>query len=151
MHKLMLSLIFVVVFSLLIAETMIINLNNGDVIEFDLEEIEEITFGPDVSVEEMVEIISKIPIKFIKNYPNPFNPKTTIMFDIGIAGKVRVEIFNVKGQKVKTLINEKMEVGKHSVIWEGRDRDNKSVSSGMYFYKISVNGDQRISKMIMLK
>lgn len=151
MQRLILILFISLIFSLLAAETMVINLNNGETIEFDLEEIQEITFGSNVSVEDMVEIISQIPIKFIKNYPNPFNPKTTIMFDIGNAGKTQVEIFNVKGQKVKTLLNEYMEIGKHSVIWEGKDSNNKRVSSGVYFYKVSVNGKQKISKMLMLK
>ena len=60
--------------SLLIAETMTVHFNNGETIGFDTAEIEEITFEPNTSVEEMVECISQIPVKFLKNYPNPFNP-----------------------------------------------------------------------------
>jgi hypothetical protein len=132
-------------------EVMNIYLENGETESFELSQIVEITFGPDVSVEEMVGVISKIPIKFLKNYPNPFNPTTTIMFEIGVAGKTQVDIYNIKGQKVKTLFDEEMETGQHSIIWNGKDSNNKNVSSGMYFYKISVNGKQKTKKMIMLK
>ena len=135
----------------LFAETMVVQLTGGETIEFNLAEITEITFGPDVSADDMVKIIKQIPIKFIKNSPNPFNPVTTISFEIGVAGKTSVEIFNVKGQKVNTLINEDLPAGEHSVNWIGTDSNNNKVSSGVYFYKVSVNNQQKISKMIMLK
>jgi len=137
--------------SLLTAETMTINLSNGETVEFDTSEINQITFGPDVSVDEVVEFVSQIPIKFLKNYPNPFNPRTTISFEIAEKGKTEVEIYNVKGQKVKTLLSENLEAGNHSVIWNGKDNNEKLVASGMYFYKVSVNDNQRINKMIMIK
>ena len=151
MRKLVIIIVVVLMFSLLNSETMKIHLNNGETVEFATSEIQEITFGSDVSVEEIVEFISQIPIKFLKNYPNPFNPTTTISFEIGESGKAKVEIFNVKGQKIKTLLNQKMKVGNHSVIWNGNDSNNKRVSSGMYFYKITVNGNQQTNKMLMLK
>lgn len=151
MRKAITILLVILVASLLTAETMTIHLNNGETVEFDTSEIQEITFGPDVSVEEMVEFISQIPIKFLKNYPNPFNPITTISFEIAENGKTEVEIFNVKGQKVKTLIKEQLEAGNHSIVWNGKNDSNNQVASGMYFYKVSVNNSQKISKMIMLK
>ena len=150
MRKLVIFVVVVLMFSLLNSETMKIHLSNGETVEFDTSEIVEITFG-NVSVEEMVEFISQIPIKFLKNYPNPFNPTTTISFEIGESGKTKIEIFNVKGQKVTTLVDKEMEFGKHSVIWEGKDSNNRRVSSGMYFYKITVNGNEKTSKMLMLK
>ena len=133
------------------AEIMTIQLNSGETIEFDTAEILHITFGPDVSVEEVVEFISKIPIKFLKNYPNPFNPTTTISFEIAEAGKTQIEIYNVKGQKVKTLLDDAMEMGEHSVIWNGTNSNNKQVASGIYFYKVSVNNTEQIKKMILIK
>ena len=147
---LIISLIFFS-FSFVMAETLKINLNNGEIVEFDTSEINEITFEADVSIEEIVEFVSKIPIKFLKNSPNPFNPTTNISFEIGESGKTKIDIFNVKGQKIKTLLNERMEVGKHSVVWNGKDDKNKRVSSGVYFYKVSINGNQKLNKMIMLK
>ena len=150
MRKAIIILLIVLMTSLLTAETMTIHFNNGESVEFDTSEISEITFG-NVSVEEMVEFVSQIPIKFLKNYPNPFNPTTNIAFEIAESGKTKVEVFNVKGQKIKTLLNENMEIGEHSVIWNGNDSNNKRVSSGIYFYKISINGQQKINKMLMLK
>lgn len=151
MRKFLLILLIAMISTLLTAETMTINLSSGESVEFDTSEIEQITFGPDVSVEEMVEFVSKIPIKFLKNYPNPFNPRTTISFEITERGKTEVEIFNVKGQKVKTLLDENLEAGNHSIIWNGKSDNEKQVSSGMYFYKVSVNGKRKTSKMLMLK
>jgi len=133
------------------AEIMTIQMNSGETIEFDTAEILQITFGPDVSVEEVVEFISKIPIKFLQNYPNPFNPTTTISFEIAEAGKTQIEIYNVKGQKIKTLLDETMEIGGHSTIWNGTDSDDKQVASGIYFYKVSVNNTEQIKKMILIK
>ena len=99
MRKLLFILLIVLMTSLLTSETMTIHFNNGETTEFDTSEIEEITFGQDTSVEEMVEFISQIPIKFLKNYPNPFNPTTNIAFEIGVSGKTKIEVFNVKGDR----------------------------------------------------
>lgn len=151
MRKAITILLVILVVSLLTAETMTIHLNNGETVEFDTSEIQEITFGPDVSVEEMVEFISQIPIKFLKNYPNPFNPTTTISFEIAENGETEVEIFNVKGQKVKTLIKKQLVAGNHSIVWNGKNDNDTQVASGMYFYIVSVNNSQKINKMIMLK
>ncbi|MCK4696010.1 MAG: T9SS type A sorting domain-containing protein, partial [Candidatus Cloacimonetes bacterium] len=73
-----------------------------------------------------------------QNYPNPFNPETTISFNVSRkdAKDAKIEIYNLKGQKVKTLMNERLEAGKHTAIWNGRDDNNKPVSSGIYFYKL---------------
>ncbi len=150
MKKYTIILLIAFISSLLSAETMTINLSNGETVEFDTSQIEQITFG-DVSVEEMVEFVSQIPIKFLKNYPNPFNPKTTILFEIAEKGKTEVDIFNIKGQKVKTLLNENIEAGNHSIFWNGKNDNGQQVASGMYFYKVSVNGNQKTNKMLMLK
>ncbi|HHE37647.1 MAG TPA: T9SS type A sorting domain-containing protein [Candidatus Cloacimonetes bacterium] len=151
MKKLFISIFIVVMYSFLFAETMFINLNNGETMEIDTDEIMGITFSPDVSVEEMVEIISQIPIKFLKNTPNPFNPATTISFELMKKGKISIEIYNAKGQKVRKLLDKKMEAGNHQVIWDGLDDQGKRVASGVFFYKISLNDEQLMKKMIMLK
>ncbi len=75
-----------------------------------------------------------------QNYPNPFNPKTTISFSIPENGNVGLSIYNIKGQKVKTLLNDNLEKGIHDVAWNSRDSSGKSVASGVYFYKFTVNG-----------
>jgi FlgD Ig-like domain/Fibronectin type III domain/FG-GAP-like repeat len=86
------------------------------------------------------------------NYPNPFNPETTISFSIKIDNEFTVlEVFNVKGQKVKTIVNEELASGQHSVVWNGTDDTEKSVSSGVYFYKMKAGSYQETKKMILMK
>ena len=85
-------------------------------------------------------------------YPNPFNPSTTIEFSIQIESYINLSIYNIKGQKVKTIVDTKLEKGIHEVVWNGRNEHNKPVASGVYFYKLRVNGrDYSIKKCLMLK
>lgn len=81
-----------------------------------------------------------------QNLPNPFNPSTTITFSIPESGNVSVEIFNVTGQKVKTLVNGFMSAGEHSVKW-----DANGFSAGVYFYKVKSGKFERTMKMTLLK
>lgn len=86
------------------------------------------------------------------NYPNPFNPSTTISFSVSeVLSSVNIEIYNLKGQKVKTLVNEQLSVGLHSITWNGKDDSNKPVSSGIYFYKMRAGKYTASRKMILLK
>jgi len=87
----------------------------------------------------------------ISNYPNPFNPTTTISFDLPEESKVKIEIYNIKGQKVKTLANDKYQTGNHQVIWNGTDENNKSVGSGVYFYKMETADVTVMKKCLLLK
>ena len=86
-----------------------------------------------------------------KNYPNPFNPTTTISFDLRTSGNVKLEVFNSRGQKIKTLLQENLNSGAHSVIWSGKDSSNNAVSSGVYFYRLSSKDYTATSKMLLLK
>ncbi len=87
-----------------------------------------------------------------RNYPNPFNPTTTISFSVAqTTSDVSLEIFNIKGQKVKTLYSGIAEEGKHSILWYGKDTNDKSVSSGIYFYKLKTGKKELTRKMLMLK
>ena len=88
----------------------------------------------------------------VKVYPNPFNPTTLISFSIPEESNIELTIFNIKGQKIKTLVNSNLEQGNHSIIWSGNDKLNKPVSSGVYFYKLNVNGrTEATKKMLLLK
>jgi len=97
-----------------------------------------------------VEIIPQMNV-LNQNYPNPFNPETSISFDIKEAGKVSLDIYNVKGQKVKTLLNDHREAGTHNIVWNGTDDNNRSVSSGIYFYKMKNGKFSSTKKMILMK
>ncbi|KQC10330.1 MAG: hypothetical protein APR54_12110 [Candidatus Cloacimonas sp. SDB] len=76
----------------------------------------------------------------LTNYPNPFNPSTTLKFDMRKAGYVNLEIYNIKGQKVRTLINQQQEAGYHTKVWQGNDDAGNPVGSGIYFYRLIVDG-----------
>jgi len=88
----------------------------------------------------------------ISNYPNPFNPSTTIEFLIQQDSKVDLSIFNVKGQKIKTLARNEFPKGSHSIKWNGVDEANNPLSSGIYYYKLNVNGKtETVKKCLLLK
>jgi hypothetical protein len=91
-------------------------------------------------------------IQLLQNYPNPFNPSTTIQFSIPSTSPVRLEIYNVLGQRVRTLVNEEMlHAGVYNVTWNGRDEHNRVVSSGMYVYRITSGGFVASKSMLFLK
>ncbi len=85
------------------------------------------------------------------NHPNPFNPETRISFALNSASKTLIHIYNIKGEKVRTLVNEKLDAGHHSVIWNGKDDNTKSVASGIYFYKFKTDNFNKTNKMLLLK
>ena len=89
--------------------------------------------------------------KLAGNYPNPFNPVTNIAYSIIDAGNVTIEVYNLRGQLVKTLVNETKETGNHTAIWNGTDNSKKNVSSGIYFYKMKSSNYTSTKKMILLK
>jgi hypothetical protein len=85
------------------------------------------------------------------NYPNPFNPETTIRYSVKENAPVTIEIYNLKGQLVKRLVNSDKAAGEHSVVWNGTDANNRPVSSGVYFYKMNAGKYSSSKKMIMMK
>jgi len=85
------------------------------------------------------------------NYPNPFNPSTTISFDMAQAGHARVEIYNIKGQRVRVLVDGMYGVGTHNVVWNGDDTTGRSVGSGVYFYRMTTSGYSSTRKMLLMK
>ncbi|MDP8202931.1 MAG: T9SS type A sorting domain-containing protein [Candidatus Tenebribacter mawsonii] len=85
------------------------------------------------------------------NYPNPFNPTTTISYSLPLEGKVSLNVYNVKGQLVRQLIDGNQLEGHYEVVWNGKDNNGKSVSSGIYFYKLSTKDETIMKKMLMLK
>jgi len=95
--------------------------------------------------------LTSITNKLQANFPNPFNPETTISFSIKEAGDVKLEVFNIRGQKVKTIIDNELSADNHQVVWNGKDDRGKSVSSGIYFYKIKTAHYTATRKMILMK
>lgn len=90
-------------------------------------------------------------IQYESNYPNPFNPSTSIRFGLKESDQVEINIYNIKGQRVSRLIDEKLAAGMHSIQWLGIDHRNNKVSSGIYFYEIKTSQDRIIRKMMLIK
>ncbi len=86
-----------------------------------------------------------------QNYPNPFNPETTIEFALPEAVDVKLEVFNVLGQRVKILMDESLEPAGYRVIWDGSDSNGSQMASGIYFYRISAGRFVKTRKMILLR
>jgi len=94
------------------------------------------------------------PIFTLTNYPNPFNPTTTINFSLNTKEvfNAKIEIFNIKGQRVRYFNIENLEFTNTSVVWDGTDNQNKTVSSGIYLYNLNVNGKLKATnKCLLLK
>ncbi len=86
-----------------------------------------------------------------KNYPNPFNPETVIEFSLARASEISLTIYNTKGQKVRSLLNEHRAVGDHQVIWDGRDERGRNMPSGVYLYRLVTGEEALTRKMMILK
>lgn len=85
------------------------------------------------------------------NHPNPFNPVTRIDFALSSPSNVEMYIYNVRGQKVKTLKNDFMEAGNYTTIWNGKDDNNRNVASGIYYYRMISDNFTSTKKMLLLK
>jgi len=97
-------------------------------------------------------IVAVSPLQnLLQNYPNPFNPSTTIAFENAKEGIVNITIYNLKGQKVKTVVNKPFSAGSHIVEWNGTDEQGIAVSSGVYFYRMEMGDYVFVRKMVMVK
>lgn len=104
-------------------------------------------------MESSQNILDEIPSEFLlsQNYPNPFNPVTNMNFELPRSGRVLLTIYNVRGQEVKTLINENLNYGLHTASWQGIDNMGRPVSSGVYFSELRSRGVRKTRKMVFLK
>jgi hypothetical protein len=94
-----------------------------------------------------------IPTKYAvsQNYPNPFNPSTTIYYELPRPSEVKLEVYNLLGQNVRTLINARQEAGRHQIVWDGKNDFGSPVASGIYIYRFQAGAYSKIMKMILMK
>jgi len=85
------------------------------------------------------------------NYPNPFNPRTTIAFDLPHSCGVRLAVFTPEGKRVATLVNRSLPAGRHRVFWNGSDDSGRAVASGVYFYRLEADGRTLSGKMVLVR
>jgi formylglycine-generating enzyme required for sulfatase activity len=94
--------------------------------------------------------IQPIPFTLHQNFPNPFNPATTIPYSLSTSGHVRLDIFNITGQRITTLVDTHMVEGSHTTSWDGRDNSGKAVGAGIYLYSLTSGGMSEARKMLLL-
>jgi flagellar hook assembly protein FlgD len=87
----------------------------------------------------------------LQNYPNPFNPTTTIEYQIAKTSRVSLEIFDLLGQKIKTLVQNNHPSGVYRVHWDGKDQSGNVIGSGVYLYQLKIGNETLTRKMIMIK
>ncbi|MDD3534520.1 MAG: carboxypeptidase regulatory-like domain-containing protein [Candidatus Cloacimonetes bacterium] len=114
-----------------------------------------IFFVDDVTIEradDIEDLVAPVYTTELKgNFPNPFNPETTIRYSVKDRGPVSIDIYNVKGQLVRSLINEVKEAGEFNAVWNGTDNNGRAVSSGVYYFKMNAGKYSSTKKMIMMK
>jgi hypothetical protein len=95
---------------------------------------------------------SPVPVNDLENsFPNPFNPSTTISFSLAEKGQVSLQIFDVSGRLVKTLIQRELSAGEHSLRWDGTGRDGEEVTSGVYFCRMKAGGYTATRRLVLLR
>ena len=85
------------------------------------------------------------------NYPNPFNPSTTISYDLPEQAQVTLGIYDLLGKQIKTLVNQSQDAGNKIAMWDGTDNLGRQVSAGVYLYRIQVGEFSQTRKMLLLK
>ena len=98
-------------------------------------------------------VYEAIPSKYTlnQNYPNPFNPNTYINYQVQLSGDVELSIFDIKGRKIRKLVNEQKPVGDYQIKWDGTNDSGAPLSSGQYFYQLKVGDFTSTKKMVLLK
>jgi hypothetical protein len=97
------------------------------------------------------EVLPALTTRLGPNVPNPFNPRTTISFDLVQSGQTRLAIFDVRGMLVRQLVDEDLPAGPHSVVWDGLDRSGLAAASGTYFYRLESGSEMRARKMLLAR
>jgi len=106
---------------------------------------------PELSVDDISQSIVPTEYKLFQNYPNPFNPDTEIRYQLPEATHVKLEIYNLLGQKIRTLIDGQKPTGSHTIRWDGRDETGAAVSSGVYLYLLTAGRFCETRKMVVLR
>jgi hypothetical protein len=95
--------------------------------------------------------VPEIPLTLYQNYPNPFNPSTSISFYMPGPGRVRLDIFDVQGRRIRTLADSQFEAGRHTVHWNGLNDAGAGVSSGVYLYRLVTGKSSLTRKLVMMR
>jgi choice-of-anchor C domain-containing protein len=95
--------------------------------------------------------VPRLSFTLEQNYPNPFNPETTILYELPHAGQVEIAIFNLLGERVRLLVNQRQAAGQYRILWDGRNENGKSMPSGVYLYRLRAGEFVQTRKMILMQ
>jgi hypothetical protein len=124
--------------------------SKGKVTSIPVSEIKKLAFSNVTGISEITKEQALIKtFELFQNYPNPFNPTTRIEYQLSNSGHVEIQVFNITGELIKTLASNEQSAGKHTVNWNGRDKNNIQVASGIYIYRV-VSGNSVLSKKMLL-
>ncbi len=124
--------------------------DNGSI----LYRLKQIDLDGSISYSKQIEIeVNNTPKEFalFRNYPNPFNPSTSIRYDVPVQSPVTLDIYDALGRLVRSLVSEIKDPGRYTITWNGRNNYNEPVSSGFYVYRIKAGNFSAVKKMLMLK
>ena len=106
--------------------------------------------GRKVLFETSQVVTPALPLSLCQNFPNPFNPSTTISYYVPETAPVNLEVYDIAGRRVVGLVGKIEEKGRHAVIWNGEDAAGNSVAPGVYFYRLTAGRETIAKKMVLL-
>jgi hypothetical protein len=134
-------------------DTLVIELSNGAISHYSLRDVGHILFASTPTSTREFELANTLVRMFAlhDNYPNPFNPTTTIEYEVGHTGDVIVEIYNMLGKRVRSLLRTTSKPGLHQIQWDARDDTGNQAPSGAYLCKVQFNSEIIVKKLLLLK
>ena len=113
----------------------------------------DVSYNGSITMHEAREVTIELPQEYSlhQNYPNPFNPETLITFSLKESGLVNLNIYNMNGQLVRSLVSENRNSGQFDVVWNGRNDLGMQVPSGIYMYRIQINDYSQTKRMVLMK
>jgi hypothetical protein len=126
------------------------DLNTSSLVDVSVDDFSILAFTPQATAVDDSPSRPAV-VRLAQNHPNPFNPSTTIAFELPADSPVSLVVFALDGRRIATLIASEMTVGSHSVVWNGRDEKGQQVASGAYFYRLQAGTQMETRRMILIK
>ncbi|CAG1772904.1 hypothetical protein BAC2_03221 [uncultured bacterium] len=128
-----------------------IHMKSGVTATIPLRDVSKVTFTglTEVRDDRVLGVVRDLSL--LQNFPNPFNPTTTIEYQLPVAGTVQIRMFNLAGQLVRVLDEGYRSAGTHSMVWDGSDEAGRTLASGVYVYQIAFGNDRIAKKLVFLK
>ena len=140
--------------SMVLSQTYYLNVNfkDGTTVRYEIADIDKIDFENVTRLADAQKLHNVIKsFTLLQNFPNPFNPSTTIRYELQKKGMVEVNIYDVNGRLVNQLVKQNQSVGMHTVVWNGKNLFGDKVASGLYIYAVKFENTLYTKKMILLK